>query len=123
MVPPPPNQAPRAGGGGYRGGAGTFAPPVGQHARVVDRRDAGMIERGQHARLAAQALVETAAGRRRVRHLERHFSPERLVARDVDGAHAATPDHAQHGVTAAIVARRHFGPHRCFAQVIDDAIR
>ena len=86
----------------------------------MDRRDAGMIERGQHARLAAQALVESAAGRRRVRDLERDLAIRALVARDVDRAHAAAADRAQHRVAAR--RRRQFRPDRDFAQVVDDAV-
>ena len=86
--------------------------PVGQPPEIVNGDDAGMLERGEDARLGPQAPFELGA-RERVGNLDRDLAVELLVDREIDRAHAAAADLFDHGVAA----RLELGPASERAQV------
>ena len=64
-------------------------------ARVVDRDDVRVVDRGRQPRLSDEPLAEgVVLGEVGAQHLERHLVPEPHVVGPVDHAHAAPPEHA-----------------------------
>ena len=75
----------------------------------VDGGDVRVIERGQHARLTEEALARLrVAVEVRREHLQRHLAFEARIAREIDDAHASTPQLAENRIGADGV--RHRGP-------------
>jgi hypothetical protein len=76
-------------------------------ARVVDGDDVGVVERGDRAQLALEALavvgLEGVVGRDQ---LERDGAPERELGGAVDDAHAAPPRHRVEAIAREDRARR-----------------
>ena len=68
-------------------------------ADIVQRADVGMIERGDGARLALEAIVELARG-----NLDRDGPVEARVGAEVHLAHAALADHRQNLVVTKLFA-------------------
>ena len=68
----------------------------------VDRDDMRVAERGRRPRFALEALDHAGAhlkqGRRE--HLDRHLAIQREVMGEVDGGHAAAPQHTEDFVFA-----------------------
>jgi hypothetical protein len=70
-------------------------------ADVVQRADVRVIERGDRACLALEALAQLGRGREMGRkHLDRHVAPEARIAGAVDLAHAAGAERAEDLVRA-----------------------
>ena len=65
-----------------------------QRPAIVDRHDARMIEPRQDVRLARQPIGTGAAAIGDVEHLDGDLALQHVVARNVDGAHAAPAGHA-----------------------------
>ena len=74
---------------------------------AVERRDVGMVERGEHARFALEAGEHVGAraelGRQQ---LDRDLATEPAVPRAVDLAHAAAPEETEHVIAAQALAHR-----------------
>ena len=81
-------------------------------ARVVDRDDVRVVERGGDLRLADEALAEgVVAGQRRRHQLERDLPPQLHVLGLVDDAHAAAADHVRDPVAGELRACGHVPAH------------
>src|SRR2546426_7359951 len=84
----------------------------------VDGGDVRMVERGQRPRLTEEALARLRiAVELRREHLERHVTFEARIAREIDDAHASTPQLAENRIRADRVryprtGRRCRGPRR-----------
>ena len=64
-------------------------------ARVVDVRDVGVIHHRERLLLGAEARDDLARVAARAQHLDRDLTSNRLVLlSQIDGAHAALPEHA-----------------------------
>ncbi len=75
-------------------------------ARVVDRDDRGMVERGGRLGLPAEPGLEGRVAREiRAQRLHRHGAAEAGVMREVDLRHATTPEHLAQFVPAAEATR------------------
>ena len=80
---------------------------------AVDRRDVGMVERGQHLRLALETRQRSALAREALgQDLERHVALERRVVRPEHLAHAARAELAEDAIDAdpAAQGQRHRAP-------------
>ncbi len=95
---------------------GDVQGPVVALARVVDRDDVGVVDRGGGARLAYEALAEVGVlGQLRGDELQRDGAVEVELERPVDHAHAAAARDPQDAVAGELVSLVQ-GGHRAFVQ-------
>ena len=91
-------------------------PPVVARARVVDRDDVGVVDRGGGARLADEALAEVGVPRQlRGDELQRDGAVEVELECSVDHAHAPAAGDPQDAVAGELVSLVQAG-HRAFVQ-------
>src|SRR5208283_216426 len=75
-------------------------------AGIVHRNDSRMLEPGQHARLAHEAICEVAFGARYFEHFQRDAALQALVFRCVDAAHPSTRHLRDEAVARAAKVRK-----------------
>ncbi|MEZ6020474.1 MAG: hypothetical protein R3F17_10345 [Planctomycetota bacterium] len=61
-------------------------------ARVIDLRDAGVVEPTEHQRLVLESPQHAGGGQIGAQNLQRHAPPGGFLFRFVDHAHTAAPE-------------------------------
>jgi hypothetical protein len=94
--------------------------PVGL-ARLVDRDDVRVVERGRELRLGQQPLAEALVlGEARREQLERHLPLQPPILGELDDPHAAATEHVLDPVAQKLGTNGQISPRRQFAALLQE---